>query len=122
MWARRPALFVDVCDLGLASIVASLWSRSSGPVAVTVAVSRSRYLGFMSDDERARLQREARVSRFDPDSFGGKEGLLELDRLCRGFAADGTPSSLSNLRFALLSKAGGTYEKHEVPRIASAAL
>ena len=57
----------------------------------------------------------------DPDDFVGPDGLRELDRLCREFAEAGSPDDLENLRHLLRTRANGSYEKHDVPRIVAAA-
>lgn len=58
----------------------------------------------------------------NPDDFAGVEGVLELDRLCRELAEQGTSNDLHALRQLLLERAGGTNEKHEVPYVVAAAL
>lgn len=57
----------------------------------------------------------------DPDDLVDREGLQEIDRRCREFAASGSPEDLETLRRLLLAGANGTNEKIEVPRIVSAA-
>jgi hypothetical protein len=58
----------------------------------------------------------------DPDDFRGREGLIELDRICRELAERGSPDDFEALRQLLLQRAQGTYEKHDVPRVVAAAL
>jgi hypothetical protein len=57
----------------------------------------------------------------DPDDFSGREGMRELDRRCRELAASGSAEDLEALRHLLRTRANGTNEKHEVPRIVAAA-
>jgi len=57
----------------------------------------------------------------DPNYFSGHDGMRELDRRCREIAKAGSPIDLENLRQLLRTRADGSYEKHEVPRIVAAA-
>jgi hypothetical protein len=58
----------------------------------------------------------------NPDVFAGIDGLSELDQLCRRLASSAAPNDLEMLKSLMVTKAGGTYEKHDVPRVAAAAL
>lgn len=55
----------------------------------------------------------------DVDCYVGREGLFALREDCRKLADRG---DVEELVVALSAKAGRTYEKHEVPRLAAAAL
>jgi len=62
------------------------------------------------------------ASVIDSDDFAGRDGLRELDRICRELAKRGTADDLHTLRNLLLQRANRTYEKHDVPRVVAAAL
>jgi hypothetical protein len=53
------------------------------------------------------------------DDYGGRAGMLRFHERCRRLAADDEVSKLAEF---LSTRAGGTEEKHEVARIAAAAL
>lgn len=55
----------------------------------------------------------------DVDAYAGREGMLEFFDDCRRLAAEG---NVNELVLALATKAGRTFEKHEVPRVAAGAL
>ena len=55
----------------------------------------------------------------DPDNFPGAAGLQQLQALCQHHSAAG---DIDTLRGLLLSRAGRTYEKHDIPRITAAAM
>lgn len=58
----------------------------------------------------------------EPDDFAGRDGLQELDRICRELAQREAPDGLNTLRQLLLQPAKRTYEKHDVPSVVAAAL
>jgi hypothetical protein len=58
----------------------------------------------------------------DPEHYGGRYGLLALHNECRKLAERRGSEDIAQLSHLMLTRANGTLEKHEIPRIVAAAL
>lgn len=58
----------------------------------------------------------------NPDDYAGQDGLLALHEECRTLAERRGAADIAQLSRLMLTRAGRTYEKHDVPRIVASAL